>query len=410
MTEGWNLALEGVRVAEFTHAIMGPSCGLVLADLGADVIKVEPAPDGDHTRTLQGFGKGYFTFFNRNKKSLCVNLKTEEGHQIALDLIKSSDVLVENFAPGTMERLGLGYEAVKAINPKLIYCTLKGFTEGPYQHRTALDEVVQMMSGLAYMTGPVGQPLRAGASVVDIMSGTFAALGVLAALRQRDVTGQGQLVQNGLFETAAYLMGQHMAFAATEDKPIPPFPGKPRSWAIYQPYATKEGDLVFVGVTSDKHWERFCQVFERPDLYADPTLATNNLRYAAFDRLTDELKRMFASMAKADVLARCDEAGIPFAPVNHPEDLFEDEHLNTGGHLLDVDFVEGIQAKLPRLPLMADYDAPLRLHPPKVGEHTREVLNGLGYGADAIAALGEKGVVREALNSLDTENTEKESN
>lgn len=384
MTE---LALEGVRVLEFTHAIMGPSCGLVLADLGADVLKIEPAPDGDPTRTLQGFGKGYFTFFNRNKESLCLNLKTPEGHQIALELIRKSDVLIENFAPGTMERLGLDYEAVKTVNPRLIYCSLKGFTAGPYQHRTALDEVVQMMSGLAYMTGPVGQPLRAGASVVDIMSGTFGALGVLAALRQRDATGEGQLVQNGLFETAAYLMGQHMAFAATENKPIPPFPGKPRSWAIYQPYATREGDLVFIGVTSDKHWERFCQVFERPDLYADPALATNNLRYAAFDRLTADLAAMFSAMSKSEVLAKCDAAGIPFAPVNHPEDLFEDEHLNQGGHLLDIEFVEGIQAKLPRLPLLADYDTPLRLHPPKVGEHTRKVLTSLGYSAEKISEL-----------------------
>jgi crotonobetainyl-CoA:carnitine CoA-transferase CaiB-like acyl-CoA transferase len=389
-----HLVLSDVRVVEFTHAIMGPSAGLVLADLGADVIKVEPAPEGDPTRTLQGFGKGYFTFFNRNKRSICINLKTPEGLQIAHDLLASADILVENFAPGTMERLGLGYEQLAARYPRLIYCALKGFTEGPYAHRTALDEVVQMMSGLAYMTGPVGQPLRAGASVVDIMSGTFAALGALAALRDRDRTGRGQRVMNGLFETAAYLMGQHMAFASTQDAPIPPFPGKPRSWAIYQPFASQEGDLIFLGVTSDKHWEAFCRVFNRPDLLADETLRTNNQRYEAFDRLIPQISEMLAQMPKADILARCEAAGFPFAPVNQPEDLFDDPHLNAGGHLLETIFPDGTQSRLPRLPLSADYDAPLRLQPPAIGQHTHEILTELGYNAEAIAALASQQIIR----------------
>jgi crotonobetainyl-CoA:carnitine CoA-transferase CaiB-like acyl-CoA transferase len=389
-----HLVLSDVRVVEFTHAIMGPSAGLVLADLGADVIKVEPAPDGDPTRTLQGFGKGYFTFFNRNKRSICVNLKTPQGLKIAHELLAQADILVENFAPGTMQRLGLGYEQVAERFPQLIYCTLKGFTQGPYAHRTALDEVVQMMSGLAYMTGPVGQPLRAGASVVDIMSGTFAALGALAALRERDRTGRGQLVMNGLFETAAYLMGQHMAFAATQGAPIPPFPGKPRSWAIYQPFASQEGDLIFLGVTSDKHWEAFCRVFNRPDLLADETLRTNNQRYDAFDRLIPIISDMLAQMPKADILARCEAAGFPFAPVNHPEDLFDDPHLNAGGHLLDTIFPDGTQARLPRLPLTADYDAPLRRQPPDVGQHTHEILAELGYSAEAAAALASQQIIR----------------
>ena len=389
-----HLVLSDLKVREFTHAIMGPSAGLVLADLGADVIKIEPAPHGDSTRTLQGFGKGYFTFFNRNKRSLCVNLKTSEGQQIAFDLIKNADVLLENFAPNTMERLGLGYEQVKDLNPRLIYCSLKGFTTGPYEHRTALDEVVQMMSGLAYMTGPVGMPLRAGASVIDIMSGTFAALGVLAALRDRDKTGKGQLVMNGLFETAAYLMGQHMAFAATEHTPIPPFPGKPRSWAIYQPFASQEGELVFLGVTSDKHWEAFCRVFERPDLLADDTLKTNNQRYEAFDRLIPIISEMLVTLPKADILAKCEAAGFPFAQVNHPEDLFEDDHLNMGGHLLDTTFPDGTVSKMPRLPLSADYDVPLRLQPPHIGEHTQDILEGLGYGEAKIRELMGAGVVK----------------
>ncbi|HIP70116.1 MAG TPA: CoA transferase, partial [Anaerolineae bacterium] len=194
--------LSDIRVIEFSHAVMGPAAGLVLADMGAEVIRIEPAPQGDHTRRLKGFGTGYYTFFNRNKKSVAINLKTDAGRKIAQKLLQTADVLIENFAPGTMERLGFGYEAVAAQNPALIYCSLKGFMPGPYAERTALDEVVQMMSGLAYMTGPPGRPLRAGASIVDIMGGTYGALAVLAALREREKTGRGQLVQSGLFETA----------------------------------------------------------------------------------------------------------------------------------------------------------------------------------------------------------------
>lgn len=389
--------LDGLRVLEFTHAIMGPSCGLVLADLGADVIKIEPPPHGDPTRNLQGFGKGYFTFFNRNKRSICVDLKAPLGYQLALDLIKTADVLIENFAPGTMARLRLDYETIQPLNPRIIYCSLKGFTDGPYVERTALDEVVQMMSGLAYMTGPQGQPLRAGASVVDILSGTFGALAVVAALRQRDLTGAGQFLQNGLFETAAYLMGQHMAFAATESAPIPSFPGRPRSWAIYQPYATQEGDLVFIGVTSDKHWERFCVEFDRADLFADPTLATNNDRYRAFERLQADLQAMFSAMPKAEVLAKCERAGIPFAPVNRPEDLFDDPHLNAGGHLWDVTFPDGTKTKLPRLPIQGDFPIALRLQPPYAGEHTSAILSELGYSQATIDDLMSQGIIASSI-------------
>ncbi|HEX2623148.1 MAG TPA: CoA transferase [Phototrophicaceae bacterium] len=389
-----NLVLSDIRVLEFTHAIMGPSCGLVLADLGADVIKVEPAPDGDHTRTLQGFGKGYFSFFNRNKRSLCINLKTPEGHAIALDLLQTADVLVENFAPGTMERLGLGAETVMAHNPRLVYCSLKGFTEGPYSQRTALDEVVQMMSGLAYMTGPVGQPLRVGASVVDIMSGTFAALGVLAALRERDKTGKGQVVINGLFETAAYLMGQHMAFAATETELIPPMPGKARSWAIYQPFASADGHLIFLGVTSDKHWEAFCRVFNRLDLWADESLKSNTLRYRAYDRLIPDISAMLAQLPATDILAKCEEAGFPFAPVNHPEDLFDDPHLNQAGHLLPTILPDGTATRLPRLPLSGSIEAPLRYQPPQIGEHTDVILQEAGCDMVQIAAWREAQIIR----------------
>lgn len=205
-----SLPLAGVRVIEFVHMVMGPTCGLVLADLGADVIKVEPVPEGDNTRRLTGSGAGYWMTYNRNKKSFAVDIKTEEGMAAVCKLIESADVVTENFRPGAMEKLGLGYEQVKAIKPDIIYSSMKGFLPGPYEHRTALDEVVQMMTGLAYMTGPEGRPLRAGASVNDVMGGMFSAISILAALWQRKNTGEGQFVQTGLFENSAFLVGQHM--------------------------------------------------------------------------------------------------------------------------------------------------------------------------------------------------------
>lgn len=386
-------SLANLKVIEFSHAILGPSCGLVLADLGMDVIKIEPV-EGDPTRALKGFGVGYFPMFNRNKKSLALNLKHPTGQAIALRLAEQADVLLENYAPGTMERLGLGYETLSQRNPRLIYCALKGYLPGPYEKRVALDEVVQMQSGIAYMTGPPGQPLRAGVSMVDVLAGAFGALGVLAALRERDRTGRGQLVRSGLFESAAYLVGQHMVYQPVLGEPIPPMPGKPRSWAIYQPFETKDGDLVFVGVTSDKHWQRFCEVFNRPDLLADPSLATNNQRYLAFDRLTADLTAMFKQMHTAEVLAGCERAEIPFAPVARPEDLLEDPHLLAAGALWCVQVNEVVRCNLPALPLhFSSGHLSLRLQPPKAGEHSAEVLRALGYDDAEIERLKREGVI-----------------
>lgn len=379
---------------EFTHAIMGPSCGLVLADLGAEVIRVEPAPDGDPTRQLKGFGSGYYTCYNRNKKSFVVNIKTEQGKEIAHRLIGTADALVENFAPGTMDRLGLGYDELAERHPRLIYCSLKGFLDGPYEKRSALDEVVQMMSGLAYMTGPPGQPLRAGASIVDILGGTFGALGVIVALRERDHTGKGQLVKNGLFETAAYIVGQHMAYAALSDGPIPPMPGRMRAWSVYNPFKSRDGALVFVGITSDKHWQRFCEVFNRQDLLTDESLATNNQRVDAHQRLIPDLEAMFLGMSRAEILEKCEQAEIPFAPVNHPEDLFEDPQLNTGDSLLTTTFPDGTPTKLPNIPLqMSEHHFALRQQPPQINEHGRQILAQLGYDTNSLEEFVHQGIV-----------------
>jgi len=384
---------------EFTHAIMGPACGLVLADLGAEVIRVEKSPDGDDTRRLKGFGTGYYPFFNRNKKSVVVDLKSDDGRAIIARLLQSADALIENFAPGTMDRLGLGYDALRLANPRLIYCSLKGFLPGPYEERVALDEVAQMMSGLAYMTGPVGQPLRAGASVIDIMGATYGAMAVLLALRERDVTGRGQLVQSGLFETAAFVMGHHMAYAALSNAPIPPMPARVSAWSIYRVFACAEGQQIFVGVTSDKHWRAFCAVFGLAELGADLRLSTNNDRIRERAWLLPRIETLFAALTRDEALEGCGRAGIPFAPVARPEDLFEDPHLNMGGYLVETALAEGVRAKLPRLPLMMDGATPgLRRDPPGIGADTRDVLQGLGYGnseIDAIAARGAIGVAGE---------------
>jgi crotonobetainyl-CoA:carnitine CoA-transferase CaiB-like acyl-CoA transferase len=368
------LPLEGIRVLEFGHTILGPCCGMVLADLGAEVIKIEP-PEGERTRRLKGFGAGYFAYFNRNKKSVTLDYKTPAGLDAARELIKTADVLIENMAPGALARAGLGPEQAKAINPGLIYCSLKGFLDGPYADRFALDEVVQMMSGLAYMTGPPGMPLRAGTSISDITAALFGAIGVLAALRDRDRGKGGAVVQSALFETAAFLTGQHMAYAAVTDVPVPPMPARVSAWAVYELFSTAEGERVFVGITSDNQWRSFCTEFELPDLLNDISLSTNEMRVDARPRLIPELVTLFKSFPASEIERRCLKASLPFATIARPEDLFDDPHLNANGSLARTVMSDGVTAKLPKLPLRIDGHAfDLRGDPPAVGKHTAEII------------------------------------
>ena len=386
--------LTGITVVEFTQAVLGPMTGLVLADLGAEVVRVEPGPDGDPTRELRGFGMGYYPFFNRNKKSVVVNVKDPRGQAAAQRLVRSADVLIENFAPGTMDRLGFGYDDLKDDHPELIYCSLKGFMPGPYEQRTALDEVVQIMSGLAYMTGPEGRPLRAGASVVDIMTGLYGAVGVILALRERDHSGRGQLVRSALFETAAFIMGHHMAYSVASGEKVPPMPERVSAWAVYHQFHTADQEIIFIGVTSDKQWPRFCEAFGRDDLAADPRLTTNNDRIAEREWLLPDLQAMVAAMTLAEAVQRCERAGIPFSPLARPEDLFQDPQLQGGGSLLDTLFPSGVRGMLPTQPLsLGGKRADLRLDPPNLGEHTATVLQSLGYSAEELDELAHDGVV-----------------
>jgi crotonobetainyl-CoA:carnitine CoA-transferase CaiB-like acyl-CoA transferase len=381
------LPLEGIRVVEFVHVVMGPTCGLVLADLGAEVIKVEPI-DGDHTRKLTASGAGFFPTFNRNKKSIAVDLKSTAGRDVVLKLVKTADVLTENFRPGAMDKLGFGYGALKDEKPELIYCSLKGFLGGPYEHRAGLDETAQMMGGLAYMTGPKGRPLRAGASVNDIMGGMFAAIAILAAVVERRTTGRGQHVKSALFENCAFLVGQHMTEGFMTGKPVVPMPDRVRAWAVYDTFTTLDGELVFVGVVTDTQWKIFCEAFGLGDLLADPALKTNPQRVQERPRIMPIVTALFAKLTKVELLAKCEALGLPFAPITKPEDLFEDPHLKASGGLTDVTLPNGIKTQVPILPIEMDGRRfRTRLDLPKIGEHTSELLADLGYDRDTIAAL-----------------------
>ena len=389
-----SLPLAGLLVIELSQNIMGPSAGLILADLGAEVIKIEPAPQGESTRRLTGFAAGFFGFFNRNKRSLAVDLKAPRGRALLHRLAARADVLIENYAPDTMERLGCGYDALAALNPRLVYCALKGFLSGPYEHRPALDEVVQFMAGLAYMTGPPGRPLRAGASVIDILGGTFAVIAILAALRQREATGRGQLVKSALFESTVFLMAQHMAGSAIVGEPSPPMSERRGGWGIYQPFATADGEQIFVGVTSNQHWARFCEIFARPELASDPRLATNEARVAAQPWLLPIIAEILGRLSKAEITVRCERAQIPYAPIARPEDLFDDPHLAASGGLVEVTLPGGIRTRLPLLPIEMDGGRPgLRREAPRIGEHTREILAAAGLDAATIDALAREGVI-----------------
>jgi crotonobetainyl-CoA:carnitine CoA-transferase CaiB-like acyl-CoA transferase len=389
--------LRGVRVVEFTHMVMGPTCGMVLADLGAEVVKVEP-PGGENTRRLVGAGSGFFPMFNRNKKSVEIDLHDAAGAGVARDLAASADVVIENFKPGTMAKYGLDHASLAKVNPRLIYMSAKGFLPGPYEHRTALDEVVQMMGGLAYMTGRPGDPLRAGSSVNDIMGGMFGAIGVLGALLQRGITGRGMAVQSALFENNVFLVGQHMLQYAMTGTPASPMPARQSPWAIYDVFTVRGGEQIFLAAVSDAQWAVFCDALGFADLKADPALALNNQRVAQRPTLLPTLRERLAERGADELAAIMERAGLPFAPIRRPEDLYDDPHLRQTGGLADVVLPDGPLAgervKAALLPFTMDgARLGVRLDPPPRGAHTTELLRSLGYDDARIAALREAGAI-----------------
>jgi crotonobetainyl-CoA:carnitine CoA-transferase CaiB-like acyl-CoA transferase len=389
------LPLAGLRVVEFSHMVMGPSCGVILADLGADVIKIEPAPDGDKTRRLPGSGAGFFVTFNRNKRSLALDLKTPDGLAIVRKLIARADIVTENFRPGALDAMGLGYEALSATHRALIYCSMKGFLSGPYENRAALDEVVQMMGGLAYMTGPPGRPLRAGASVNDIMGGMFAAIAILAALEERHRTGRGQYVKSALFENNMFLVAQHMMQFAVTGQAAAPMPARISAWGVYDVFDTADDSQIFVGVVSDTQWAAFCEAFDRPDLKADPDLTSNPQRVAARETLIPILRAMFAQMTRAEIARRCETMRLPHAPIMRPEDMFDDPHLQSPGAMIPVSLGDGRQAPVPALPVELNGVRPgLRHDVPRIGEDSAAILREIGIVESEIDDLAARGIVR----------------
>ena len=391
------LPLEGLRVVEFTHMVMGPTCGMVLADLGAEVIKVEPV-DGDRTRHLLGAGAGFFPMFNRNKKSIALDLRSPEGLAVARKLAASADVVAQNFKPGVMTKYGLDYAALSQLNPRLIYVNHTGFLPGPYEHRTALDEVVQMMGGLAYMTGRPGDPLRAGTSVNDIMGGMFGASGAMAALMQRGITGRGQEVDSALFENNVFLVGQHMMQYAVTGQPAAPMPERISSWALYDVFSVKDGEQIFLAAVSDAQWITFCDALGFADLKADPQLATNNDRVRQRATMLPELRQRLAAYSAAELTVIFEKNGLPFAPILRPEQLFDDPHLNATGGLADITLPDGERAgqtaRTTLFPLRMDGQRlGVRLQPPVLGQHTVELMEELGYTGEQVQALRAQGAV-----------------
>jgi len=385
--------LSGIKVIEMTHMVMGPAVGSILGDLGADVIKIEPLT-GDKTRKLKKSGSGYFLTYNRNKRSIALDVKTSEGREVVLKLLSTADVFIENFRPGAMDKLGFGHKELETINPQLIYCSAKGFLNGPYQHRTALDEVAQMMGGLAYMTGPPGQPLRAGSSVIDIMGGMFGVIAILAALQERQKTEKGQKVTSSLYENVVYLMGQHMAQTATTGEAPPPMSVRVSAWAVYDIFETKNKEQIFIGVVSDSQWKSFCQSFGLVDFIEDKDMDINSGRVEKRDIIIPKLQELFKTFTKKELMEKLDQTGLPFAPINKPEDLFDDPHLNESGGLLKIETPDGGSTKLPAMPIeMNDRRFDVHQQVPKVGEHSKEILEEIGLSDNVIQSLFEKSIV-----------------
>jgi crotonobetainyl-CoA:carnitine CoA-transferase CaiB-like acyl-CoA transferase len=387
------LPLAGVRVVEFSHVVMGPACGLVLADLGADVVKVEP-PTGDKTRTLGAASAGVFTTYSRNKRSVALDVRAPSGLEFAKRLIGEADVLIENFRPGALEAVGLGYAALEAEMPRLVYCSLKGFLSGPYEQRVALDEVVQMMGGLAYMTGPPGQPLRAGASVNDVMGAVFAVVGIVSALYERDRTGQGTLVKAGLFENNAFLVAQHMARFAITGVASRPMPLREPGWGVYDVFETGDGESVFLAVVTDTQWRTFCAAFGLSELGEMEALATNRLRVEARDWLLPRLAAVLRLRTLDQICDVCEAVGVGFGPIRAPHELFDDPQLARPDARVDVTLEDGTSTWLPALPIELDHRRLRgRREPPRLGEHTAEVAESLGYSPEEIAELMDAGVL-----------------
>lgn len=379
--------LAGLRVVEMTHMIMGPSCGMFLAFLGAEVIKVEP-PEGDKTRALTGMGRGFYPTFNRGKKSITLDLKTEAGKAALHDLLATADVFVENFRDQSLAKMGFAPDALRARYPALIVSSLKGFLKGPYQDRTAMDEVVQMMTGMAYMTGPTGRPLRIGSSANDIMGGLFGAFAVLAALVQRGKDGKGHALRTGLFENCLFLVSQHMVQFDIEGREAPPMPEREFSWPVYDIFETLDVRQIFIGAVTEGQWVTLCNILGLTQLLEDPRLQTRMNQIDARDWTIPIVAEAVRSRSFADLIAVFEASGIPFSPIHRPAEMYDDPHVNRPGGLYTSTLPEGDSYRAPGMPFEVDDGAvaPAGLDIAAQGADTRAVLESLGYDPARIAA------------------------
>ncbi|MFQ5684421.1 MAG: CaiB/BaiF CoA transferase family protein [Candidatus Binatia bacterium] len=378
-----HLPLDGTRVLELGHIVAGPAAGLILADFGADVIKIEDPSRGGDQQRKNPTGAGTFFFLNRNKRSFAVNLKEPEGKEVFLKFAAASDVILDNYAPGVLERLGVNYNTVSRINPRIIYCSINGFLKGPYAHRPSLDEVAQMMGGIAYMTGLPDQPLRIGASVTDISAATYGVVAILCALLQRNQTGRGQQLTSGLFETVVFWVGQHLAQFALTGEPSQPMAVRkmgPRfRWGVFDLFRAADGKQVFIGLTSNRHWEKFCAEFEQGDLSSHPELSDNEKRTRAREWLLPRIQETAQKYGSKELMDKLEKAEVPYAPVNTPADLYNDPYLKGHKNRLLPTETDRKSLRLPALPIESDeFEFSVRRQPPRLGEHTGEILRELG--------------------------------
>lgn len=374
-----SLPLGGIRVLELGHIVAGPFGGMILADLGAEVIKIENPAGGDSTRNPRS--RGLFYSLNRNKKSITLDLKDAKDKERFFSLVARSDVLLENLGPGIVEKLKVDYESVCRVNPRIVYCSIKGFLPGLYAHRPLVDEMAQMMGGLAYMTGPPGNPIRVGTSIVDMGAATFGVVGILAALLQREQTGRGQYIVSGMFETVALWMGRYMAeYQLSGETPVP-FPSQGMAlrmrWEVYDRFKTADSREIIIACTSDKHWNAFCVALGLNEWRADPKLADKEKRLEARSWLLPAIQEVVGRHQSRELLELLDKNGVPVAPVNTPADLVGDQHLSGSGQLLELDLGDR-RLVLPSLPVRRLGSESIKVcQVPKLGEHNDEVLKGL---------------------------------
>ncbi|MGY8669196.1 CoA transferase [Bradyrhizobium sp. UFLA05-109] len=382
-----NFPLHGIQIVEMSHMIMGPSCGMILSQLGADVIKVEP-PDGDKTRSLMGMGASFFPLFNRGKRSLVLDVTTKSGKDALFRLLERSDAFIENFKDETIRKCGLDAASLTQRFPKLIVAAHKGFLSGPYEHRPALDEVVQMMAGLAYMTGSREVPLRVGASVNDIMGGMFGVIGILAALREREMSGKGSEVRIGLFENCLFTVAQHIVQFQITGAPAPPMSQRSVPWPVYDIFATRDNKRLFVAVTTDGQWKTFCRTFGLDALLADPDLVEFQQRIDARPRLLPLLAERLRRYDLEYLMVELDHKSIPFAPINAPEELLNDPHVRRPGGLVTMVDEKHHAIDVPALPIEFDRDSlgPVSVVP-SLGGDTFSILTSVGYSESEIQAL-----------------------